>query len=857
MAVLAAILPVVSRSSALALELFKTAAACPEAAKELVEVANKINGFASILKQVGTIIKEDDRLPSPEILFKAVLQGSWSHDIRASGEAVGKHLHNVYRECDIKERKRLFRKGFQGEKGKLHLPVAFDALDDVIEQSQNVMSSFESATSTGEAQNNGRRDSARSVESNQPQLDASITARLTYLMAHLEALSTTLSVLLQTLYTAQSVMWSRDGRVEISWGDLTDNVNRLRPTVSPQQAAKVVDNEKTQLETLIIQQQLSILSARKIFEQSPWSDARLITEEDYSQSLVLPERGKSPKPSNLHPYRHQELSTLETLEEIEANRLSSICRISRPHAEYLLDRWTSLPQFERRLQEEELEQRKQRQQGQQATVESDSEEEERQRAKVTRDGAQRSSETGTQPLFTENNLPSPELEKHFGPPAPPTPADTPHTSHASLSSTSPRTSIGSLPVEAAAAVEAKEEDAELDLEIPWKLCTRKYYWRFVDAKQVGSNTDQAPSTAFLERSSWTEIMASWVCKEAIQEARLPFTQVQKEKKDSRRTRFETCFCIERPLQFDQVKRLVERTVEIYRKNAPPTPPSEPKPRTSSFHRQPPPPSSSAQKGKPVDRDRTPIARNTHPPLHRASSSMNFPPPPPPPPSGPPSLDRSMSMPGPALVPPKPQPNNIPRSPNLQIPIPPHQQYSQHHPTQFQAPRLPMHSPQTNGYPSQPTNTGVPPYYPQSPAQNVPHPYSATAPPMSPRAPHLHASNSAYNMNYNYNNSSSSSHPMQASPLRTSYLSNPPPSYPGSLSSTSNRRYDDDLTTSDSESERPRRSRRERERSRARYTDRYGDNGKYGKKSNHVGRKAAGTLLGVGGLTALLDGLSGL
>ena len=67
MAVLAAILPVVSRSSALALELFKTAAACPEAAKELVEVANKINGFASILKQVGTIIKEDDRLPSPEV----------------------------------------------------------------------------------------------------------------------------------------------------------------------------------------------------------------------------------------------------------------------------------------------------------------------------------------------------------------------------------------------------------------------------------------------------------------------------------------------------------------------------------------------------------------------------------------------------------------------------------------------------------------------------------------------------------------------------------------------------------------------------------------------------------------------
>ena len=72
MAVLAAILPVVSRSSALALELFKTAAASPEAAKELVGVANKINGFASILKQVGTIIKEDDRLPSPEVCQNSI-----------------------------------------------------------------------------------------------------------------------------------------------------------------------------------------------------------------------------------------------------------------------------------------------------------------------------------------------------------------------------------------------------------------------------------------------------------------------------------------------------------------------------------------------------------------------------------------------------------------------------------------------------------------------------------------------------------------------------------------------------------------------------------------------------------------
>jgi hypothetical protein len=67
MAVLADILPVVSRSSALALKLYALAVESPEAAKDLVGVANKINGFAAILQQLGTIIKEDDSLLSPEV----------------------------------------------------------------------------------------------------------------------------------------------------------------------------------------------------------------------------------------------------------------------------------------------------------------------------------------------------------------------------------------------------------------------------------------------------------------------------------------------------------------------------------------------------------------------------------------------------------------------------------------------------------------------------------------------------------------------------------------------------------------------------------------------------------------------
>ncbi|KAG9196707.1 hypothetical protein G6011_01828 [Alternaria panax] len=762
MAVLADILPVVSRSSALALKLYGIAAESPASAKDLVGVANGINGFAAILKQLGTIIKEDDRLPSPE---------------------------------------------------------AIDTLDNVIHQAQTLLASFESTTSTGNDKYDDPRHILRSTQNSRSWLQPSTQASLDYLTAHLQALSMTLSVLLQTLYAAQTIMWSK-----------------LRPTVSPQQAAKLVDNEKVQLETLVIQQQLSILSASNLYEQSPRSDVRLLLmEADSSQSLVLTERGETPRPSSLSSYQDEDLTSLDTSIYTEANGLPAVLGISASRAERLLQQWTCLPLFERRLQDQEREVQRQRWENQQATVESDSEEESC-TSKLSGDGTRRTHRSGSmQPLFTDlNGMPSPPQEKQYGPTAPPTPVATPRTSQTSMppafseryTTESPRPSLGSLPVNAAAAVEAKEEDSEADLEIPWELCTRKYYWRFVDAKQVSSNTDQAYSLAYLERSSWTEIMASWVCKEAIREAGFRYTSYQKERKDSRRTRGEICFCIERPLQFEQVKRLVERTVGMYRKAAAPTPPQQPQVRRSSFNR-PPPPHGILQGGA-FDRDRTPMPRNTHPPLDRSNSSMHLPPPPDPPP-----LDRSLSMPGSGLIPsPAPQPNIKSRAPNLQLPTPNH--YAPQQPPRPQSPRLPQHPPQANSYPSQPVNTTATalPYYPPPPLlSNTPF---ANAP--LPPHPQLQNQN----------------HPIQASSLRHSHMNY--------SSSSRRRRYDDDYTTSESELERPRRRRskersrvydKEREREREREKDRNG-------KKSHTGRKAAaGALLGVGGLTALLDGLSGL
>jgi hypothetical protein len=68
MAVLQAILPAAARSSGLSLELYRVAASSSdEAARDFVKAAGTINNFASILKQIGTIVKEDDQLPSHEV----------------------------------------------------------------------------------------------------------------------------------------------------------------------------------------------------------------------------------------------------------------------------------------------------------------------------------------------------------------------------------------------------------------------------------------------------------------------------------------------------------------------------------------------------------------------------------------------------------------------------------------------------------------------------------------------------------------------------------------------------------------------------------------------------------------------
>jgi len=535
---------------------------------------------------------------------------------------------------------------------------------------------------------------------------------------------------------------------------------RLRPTVSPKQCATAVANEKQQLETLIIDQQMAILRASKLYAPAS-ADARLLMEKDSSQSLVVRNRS-TPKPASLSKYQDKFIESLGIHVSDEEHWLATVCGISKSQLDRLLERWTTLRQFEDGLLDAERKVQAQKRESQQPFVESESEDDGAgSLLESSRDGADKARQADL---------------------------DLPGLSVPTLSScsspVSPRSSISSLPGEAAAAVKAKDQDDDSDLGIPWTLRTHRQYWKYIDGKVQDSNTTAPTSDAFLYRSSWTEVQASWVCKEAIKEAGYPFKQVQKEISDGRRTKFETCFCIERALTFDQIHQLVERTVELYRQAQPSSPRLREGTRRTSFDQRP------LAKGLP-DRDRTPVAAANKPLLERSSTGFYVPPLVP--------LDRTMSLPDQGFSYP-----SHPRPPYLQMP-------TAANPIMRQVPPLPFSAKPAPSYPSQSSL-----YQPQSP-QGPPLAGFSTSAPIATRQ-YMQPGNA----------------PQQ--PLRSSFDNK----YYEPYSSPSG--------NSDSETAVRSRSRR-RSRSRG-----YADKEKKKKGRGHGKAKA---LIGVAGLTALLDGLVGI
>jgi hypothetical protein len=137
---------------------FSVANAFAPATEDVNKLAKEVNLLSQVLRQIGSRLKEDETLPSPD---------------------------------------------------------AFNTVRQILNQCQVVFTEIESLIPLGPSRQNSQDESPQmSVANYSPwreELDwnALSQARTQYLLAHLESLKLTLSVMLQTLYTAKTTIWAK------------------------------------------------------------------------------------------------------------------------------------------------------------------------------------------------------------------------------------------------------------------------------------------------------------------------------------------------------------------------------------------------------------------------------------------------------------------------------------------------------------------------------------------------------------------------------------------------------------------------------------------------------------------------
>ncbi|KAF2740405.1 hypothetical protein EJ04DRAFT_548442 [Polyplosphaeria fusca] len=579
MADLASIFTISAQGSRLALELYKSAATTEGVTDPLCSVAEAVSNFCFTVKQIGALIVENDNLPSDE---------------------------------------------------------ATSTLEDALDQGKACFEEIQTLT---------RSSSSNEVQTHEQgifQLAQVTSARLNYLNAHLNCLSSTVTAIEQTLYTAQIISWTR-----------------IESAISPQHSAASIVNQKAQLEVLIIEQQRAYLPALKAHEIWQSIDRQLKEEESTKVVIAFDEKATSPRLVNILHWQDPSLGDL-TPSNSQNEWLTRICKSSQSYLEHLLKTWTTL---ERKRQAEEHERREERRRSQQPTFDTDSEDDAI--GDLPSHIGKASDKGRAAPYPRSSGILSPVATPSM--PSLPIPNSSPRGSISSAASpVSPRTSGLEIPfssqpeqmvspVEADAAMTAKEP-GDVGLGIPWTLRTRSHFWRHIDSKISKSNTDSSTDVAYSDRTSWTEILASWVCKEALVESKLRHRQMQKLRQEGEKTVMEPCFRIDHALTFPQVQQLIERTVEIYRRDRlsspqPPTgrsfadrmeargpkhfaPPRIPETRRSSVHATPPLGRSSSLHGVPTQGFNTsassahlPFPQPTQHPFQNASTTHLYIPPP--------------------------------------------------------------------------------------------------------------------------------------------------------------------------------------------------------------------------------------
>ncbi|KAB2574354.1 hypothetical protein DBV05_g6913 [Lasiodiplodia theobromae] len=511
MAEFAPIIQVVAWGTKLSLGLYDFGISNPSATRELNRTAKSVSLFSLMLKQVGTLLREDVTSPSPE---------------------------------------------------------SYETVQDITLLAQNAFAAIEEVLPTKPLPH-----SDDPVSSPPRKLDLVSKSKLHYLLAYVDSLNATLSVMLQAFYTVRVIAWSRS-----------------RQDRAPASAADAVANERSQLEVLVIEQQLLLLDVSEAHAEYRRSRDFATNSDQRDPSTV---QDTTPPPDTLEKYKDQSIKAANLQSSITESS-AFVRHISSTSSNDILHRWTRLSDIERRLSSTDeypgtlqtVQQGLERRDSYQPRVESDSESEES--PSLTRRDSEATSPRPQVPpsvhhagVTDRNALPTPTANIQnmrssalFSPggsyaclspsttyvPSGPSPARSVNSGYFP----SPRTSSNTLGSSHAPASEGRERATSNGLGIPWRLWQGSNRWDFVDDQIMNTNSQAPVEKAYTERSSWTEIMQTWVRREALEEARYSFNQVQKEMPDGNRTRFETCFCIGKPLTYAEIRGLVDRSIELFR-----------------------------------------------------------------------------------------------------------------------------------------------------------------------------------------------------------------------------------------------------------------------------------------------------
>ncbi|KAK5012291.1 hypothetical protein LTR39_004227, partial [Cryomyces antarcticus] len=327
-----------------------------------------------------------------------------------------------------------------------------------------------------------------------------------------------------------------------------------------------VAEERLQMESLIIEQQLSVIKTGQLFEayQNDRSAAVALEQGDQDpEQLALKLHSEFTKCVGFTLFQEPScaLGTIDA-SPTDAECLTLVLRHSNGYIDYLLARWTRLREIEERIRlkvEQPLNENAlskpvptrllsqggygQRSRGQSARVESDDSEDEAAPAYQEAPWIGPDAETlGAYRAYPPHELAahSPRDEPRGGVPIP-TLSSTPRISipnsqpkmppkSPSYLSPNPSRLPASPPLSPLAPGNVYSRSAPFEshvrpdgfesaeLGIPWRLRLHTIYWDFLDSKVVASNTEYPPVEAWRDRDTRTEIRSSWVGKEAIEEA---------------------------------------------------------------------------------------------------------------------------------------------------------------------------------------------------------------------------------------------------------------------------------------------------------------------------------------------------